>query len=380
MKIRNIALILLLLIIFLHAQLTVFAEEYIIKPGDRLLLMVLENPNYNQTFEVNAEGKIPYFFEDIQAEGLTIDRLAEEFKKRLRQVTPNPVIVVSRIPKANEIFILGEVNIQNRYTFRMQDELNLLKAIALTGGILPTADLRDVKIIRSDGTLETHNLENIPMAEPVYLLSGDIAYVPKLTTIEVSGHVRNPGRFRSREKKVGINQALVMAGGPVQDIADLSSLIIYRADGNMLKVEVPEDFWNLDTNLPGHTLYDGDILYVPNAYKTEKIYILGYVLNPGAYRIKNPISPLEAIALAGGAIMEDADLEKIKIRRKDGKVELVDITKGQLNINLKLGPGDTLEIPKRFKIPWPTLGSFLLSAVSTAAIVYSVFSNGGVTK
>lgn len=360
------------LVLLLHPQLTVLAEEYVIKPGDKLHLMVLENPDYDQTLAVNAEGQIPYFFGDINAEGLTTDQLAGKFTERLQKVIANPIVVISQIPKANEIFILGEVRIQNRYTFTMQDRLDLRKAVSLTGGFLATADLQNVKVIRGDGKLETYNLETIPMDKPVYLFSGDMAYVPRLVTIEVSGNVRNPGHFRSREKKVGINQALVMAGGPIQDTADLSSLIIYRADGSMLQVAVTEDFWNLDTNLPENTLSDGDILYVPNAYKTEKIYVLGYVLNPGAYRIKKPVSPLEAIALAGGAIMEEANLEKAQIRRKDGKIELVDITAAQSSINVKLAPGDILEIPKRFRFNWTALGSFLLSAVSTIAVTYSV--------
>jgi len=338
--------------------------------------MVLENSDYNQTLEVNAEGKVPYFYEDIQAEGLTTEQLAKEIKTRLRNRIKNPVVVVYQIPKANEIFILGEVNMPGRYTFTMQDKLDLLKALSLTGGVLRTANLQNVKVIGSDGSVETCNLEAIPMDKPVYLLSGDMVYVPKLTTIEVRGNVQNPGNFMSRENKVGIDQALIMAGGPVQDIADLSSLIIYRANGERLKVTITEDFWNIDTNLPEHTLYNEDILYVPNAYKTENIYILGYVRNPGAYQIKKPVTPLEAIALAGGAMMEVANLEKVKIRKADGKILPIDITKNQSSPEVKLYPGDTLEIPKRFKIGWYSLGSFLLGAVSTIALTISVFRGG----
>ncbi len=339
-------------------------------------LMVLEEPGYNQTLEVNAEGKITYFYGNIQAEGMTTDELAEEVKERLRKVIKNPVIVVYQIPTANEIFILGEVNMPGRYTFTMQDKLDLLKALSLTGGVARTANLQKVKVIRSDGLVDTCNLEAIPMDKPVYLLSGDMVYVPKLTTIEVSGNVKKPGNFMSRESRVGVDQALVMAGGPVQDIADLTSLIIYRANGERLKVTVTEDFWNTDVNLPEHNLYNEDILYVPNAYKTENIYLLGYVRNPGAYQIKKPVTPLEAIALAGGAMMEVANLEKVKIRKADGKILLIDMTKEESILSVKLYPGDTLEIPKRFKFNWSLFGSFLLSAVSTIAITVSVFKGG----
>jgi protein involved in polysaccharide export with SLBB domain len=102
------------------------------------------------------------------------------------------------------------------------------------------------------------------------------------------------------------------------------------------------------------------------------INVLGYVHNPGAYKIRRPVTPLEALALAGGAIMEAANLEKVKVRKTDGSIQLVDITsyykEMQSPLDVKLYPGDTIEISKRFQLNW----SQILTLLSVVSITVSI--------
>jgi protein involved in polysaccharide export with SLBB domain len=229
-------------------------------------------------------------------------------------------------------------------------------------------------VIRNDGNLETYNLEDIREKELVYLYSGDVVYVRELARIEVAGNVQEPGRFWTKDK-MRVDHALAEAGGPLQGYADLSNLIIYRANGEKVQISVTEEFWKTGDNMENYTLYAGDILYVPNAYKTEMINVLGYVHNPGAYKIRRPVTMLEALALAGGARMEVANLEKVKVRKTDGSTQLVDITsyyqEMQLPPDIKLYPGDTIEVPKRFQINWSSL---VLTLLSIASITVSIVS------
>ena len=73
-----------------------------------------------------------------------------------------------------------------------------------------------------------------------------------------------------------------------------------------------------------HYLYDGDTLYVPNSCEVEPVNVLGYVRNPGRFKIRNPITPAQAIAHAGGEEAE-ANLGDIEIIRKDGSVEKINL-------------------------------------------------------
>ena len=372
MKITNIILALLLLLLFWQMQSQLRAEEYIISPGDRLFLIVLGYEGYNQTLYVKPDGKISYFYGEIQAAGRTTDDLAVELTSRLKHFIKDPVVVISPMPKDNEMFIYGQVKSPGRYSFTLQQKLHLLQALAIAGGTIEqSADLRNVMLIRNDGNLETYNLEEIRAEEPVYLHSGDVVYVPELARIEVVGNVQEPGRFWAKDK-VMVGYALAEAGGPLQDKADLSNLIIYRANGEKIRISVTDEFWKSEDNMENYYLYAGDILYVPNAYKTEMINVLGYVHNPGGYKIRRPVTPLEALALAGGARMEAADLKKVRIRKTDGRVQLIDLTlyyeEVQSLPDIKLYPGDIIEVPRRFQLNW----SLILSLLSIASITVSL--------
>ena len=369
---KNISLGFLLLLLFCPMQNQLHAEGYIISPGDRLFLLVLGYQGYNQTLYVRPDGKISYIYGEIQAAGRTTEHLADVLKSRLAQFIQNPVVVVSPIPKDREIFVYGQVKLPGRYPFTIQQKLSLLQALAMAGGTLEeSADLRNVMVIRNDGNLGTYNLEEIRAEELVYLYSGDAVYVPELAKIEVAGNVQKPGKFWVKDK-VRVDHALAKAGGPLQDEADLSNMIIYRANGEKIRISATDEFWKADDNMENYILHAGDILYVPNAYKTEMINVLGYVHNPGAYKIRRPVTPLEAIALAGGARMEVADLEKVKVRKTDGSVQLVDITlyykEMQSLPDIKLYPGDTIGVPKRFQINW----SLILALLSVASITVSI--------
>ena len=374
----NLSLLLLLLLLLIQTR--VSAEGYVIAPGDSLRLLVLEYPEYNQTLYVEENGKIPYFYGKIQAAGKTTDEVIEELRTRLSNIISNPVILVSPIPKGTEIFVSGQVKVPNRYPFAIHRQPNLFQALAMAGGaITKSADLSNVQVIRSDGKLEMYNiedeLENMRVHAKIRLYSGDMVYVPPLAQIEVAGNVQRPGNIWIKEQ-VSIDHALAMAGGPVQRIADLANLIIYRANGDKRKISVTDEFWAGETNTAEYTLYDGDILYVPNAYKTERVNVLGYVQSPGKYQVRGPITPLEALALAGGARVEVADITKVKIRKIDGSIQFVDITKYYTEIqappDIKLYPGDTLEVGKRFQLNWSLLLTLLSLTASTAVTIVSI--------
>ena len=61
----------------------------------------------------------------------------------------------------------------------------------------------------------------------------------------------------------------------------------------------------------------GDVLFVPNVFKVEPIYVTGYVRAPGAQRVRGPLNLSQAVALSGG-FEESANREEVLIHRRDG--------------------------------------------------------------
>ena len=87
-------------------------------------------------------------------------------------------------------------------------------------------------------------------------------------------------------------------------------------------------------------LRDGDTINVPLA---EKVYIIGHVMNTGAYNIRKNTTVQQALALAGGVTDRGAS-NRVKIRRlQNGKPKEISVEMDDL-----VEPGDTIVVPERF--------------------------------
>ncbi len=90
--------------------------------------------------------------------------------------------------------------------------------------------------------------------------------------------------------------------------------------------------------------------------QSRKVYVLGEVQKPGAYDLKQPITPLQAIALAGGPISEFADLTSVMLMSKDvnGKPigRRLDLKKtldvGDMASAILVKPYDVIFVPKTY--------------------------------
>jgi protein involved in polysaccharide export with SLBB domain len=89
---------------------------------------------------------------------------------------------------------------------------------------------------------------------------------------------------------------------------------------------------------------------------SRKVYVLGEVQKPGGYDLKQPITALQAIALAGGPISEFADLTSVILISKDvnGKPigRRLDLKKtldvGDMASAILIKPYDVIFVPKTF--------------------------------
>jgi polysaccharide export outer membrane protein len=84
----------------------------------------------------------------------------------------------------------------------------------------------------------------------------------------------------------------------------------------------------------------------PVEVRSKRFYLLGAVKNPGGYPIYKPLTVLEAVSLAGGAL-ETAALEGAYLNRK-GRVYPIDMNElFRANKEIYLTQGDKLYVPSR---------------------------------
>ena len=378
-----------IILLFLIITTTLFGEVYRIRKGDRLLIAVIGQPEYSHSVQVREDGRISYIGGDLQVAGKTteeVNGIIRDFLLKEKLIN-NPIILVSPSTAEKGVFVGGAVNIPGRYVISPESDIGLYRAIALAGGIKENADTQKVLLIRYNAIRQTNDSSKQPQSgaltlneqkvvvesydlsknqpyRDIRVNSNDLVFVNPLSVIEVQGEVKTPGKLFFSEK-ISIADALARAGG-FTEAADMTSLVKVAKDSTVSELSVTEQFWK-STNKNGSEIFltDGYVLFVPNAFKVEPIYVTGYVRTPGAQRVRGPMTLQKVIALAGG-LEEAADRKKFHIHRRDGTTTEHLFEFGTDTIILY--PGDILEIHKRFQV---NLG--LITTLSTTAIALTAF-------
>jgi len=246
------------------------------------------------------------------------------------------------------------------YTIGIDDVLHVI--------VWDNKELEQDVIVRPDGKI------SYPLAGEIHVQG---LTVPKLTEIlkeRLGASVKNPNvsvmvkeirsfrvYFVGKVAKAGVYpikagtpllQALTLAGG-TSDGADLPSAYIIRGE-----TKIPVDLRRLiqDGDLSRNLkLETEDTIVVPEIVigsnpqeiLDRRIYLLGKVVKPGVYTLKQDTPLLHALFLAGG-VAEGADMASAFVMRGGEKIP-VDlwrlIQKGDVSQNLTIKHEDTIVVP-----------------------------------
>lgn len=366
-----------IILLFFIATTTLFSDVYRIKKGDTLLIVVIGQPEFTHSAQVREDGKISYFGGDLDVAGQTVATVNQKIREFLDAggLIRNPVVMVSPVLQENGVFVGGAVKLPGRYPISPETDIGLYRAIALAGGMAENADRQEVQLIRTDvpQKVETYDLSSNQSHRDIRVNVNDFVFVVPLSVVEVQGQVQTPGKLFIRAE-IGIRQALARAGGPSQE-ADMTAIIKVEKSGELSEFNLSEQFWKLTPDsgvLP--TLSNGDVLFVPNAFKVEPIYVIGYVREPGAQRVRGPLTLARAVAISGGFDVS-ADRETVIIHRRDGtSLETpfsFDTVEGETHPIL-LYPGDVLEVNKKFEVNWNLVSTIVYIVATGVSIIVNL--------
>ncbi len=248
------------------------AGGYRIGPGDVLEVKVWNQPELSGEIRVQQNGTITLpIIGSIKVDGLTESELTDLLKEKLKQYIRKPEVVLQvKEFAARKVYIVGEV--KNPGMIPLLGETTLLQAVALAGGVLPTAFLEGTYIIRKNKVYPV-NLYRILIEghaeENVYLRDGDIIFIPGVSfrRVFVLGEVAHPGEVILSRKNMTVAEAISEAGGiALGGLRDQVKIIRNWPDN-------PEMYSvNMDALLSGEAvdasatiLKPGDIVYVPRS-------------------------------------------------------------------------------------------------------------------
>jgi len=158
------------------------SPEYKLVQGDKLRIEVYKDAQLSQSVQIRPDGKITLpLVGDIEADGKTPIQLRDVIASQLKTYMTNPVVTVIVVEtKPSVAYVTGEVN--HPGAVQLQDEqITVLQALALAGGLKDFANSKNIKIIRKSGKGNVTGFnykEAIRGSAPVYIHAGDTVVVP----------------------------------------------------------------------------------------------------------------------------------------------------------------------------------------------------------
>jgi polysaccharide biosynthesis/export protein len=145
---------------------------YHLGPGDRLRVVVYDQPSLTNIYEVDQSGQVSLpLIGDVAASDLTVDELAQSLETRFAHGFLRAPNVTVEVAAYRPFFVLGEVTNPGQYPY--VPGITAETAVAVAGGFTDRANKRTVRLSRTvNGKLYE---SRIPVIEPIH--PGDTVYV-----------------------------------------------------------------------------------------------------------------------------------------------------------------------------------------------------------
>jgi polysaccharide export outer membrane protein len=242
-------------------------KDFIVGPEDVLDVQVWDNRDLNQVVFVRPDGKtsLPLVGE-IQAAGKTVqqlqDYLAAVYAKTVKGAA---VTVIIRDIKSRPVYFVGGFGRPGALQL-MRDNLTLMQAVALVGGVAQTADSEKGFILRKDKLIPidfTKLVQKADLTQNVILEPGDTIVAPLADLVYMQGELRAPGAVKYTQD-LTLVRAVTQAGG-LTPLAAGGRVDILRGKGEKrerIRVDVDKMMRAPDENKDVQLKPD-DIVFVP---------------------------------------------------------------------------------------------------------------------
>lgn len=267
---------------------TPVTPDYVIGPGDQLLIRAWGQVNLNAHVTVDRSGNI-YVPQvgNIEVAGLHFQQLDDYLKKQFGRVFRNFDLSVDMGQlRSIQVYVVG--NAQRPGSYTVSSLSTLVNALFSSGGPSREGSMRRIELKRGGKIVTTLDLYNLLIhgdkSQDAPLLPGDVIYIPPIgPQIAVAGSVHIPAIYELNGPETA-GEAITMAGG-LGTMASREDAQLDRtsSNGGRQTIQLPLDADGMKT-----PLRDGDILRIPAMVQRfeDTVTLRGNVANPGRYRWK----------------------------------------------------------------------------------------------
>ena len=350
------------------------SPDYIIGPGDEIIIMLWGDTEDMSTYIVSRDGYI--FIPNIGqvfVNGLNLAGLEKKLKKVLQKAYSSissdnkssstffDVSLGSIVLKPIRVFVMGEVKQPGAY--EMMPSASLFTSLYYFDGPKISGSLRDIKLIREGKEIASIDFYDFLLTgkktNDLKLQDNDVIFIPnRALTVNVSGEVKRSSIFELKEEETfhdlknifgGYLSTTYMKRARIDRILSIEDRLKYGKGSEIIDINLNQ----LESSKKDFKIFDGDVLtfyrITNDPYRVATIE--GHIKRPGSYSIGSGLTVSQLINKADGLINDDIFRDRIDIIRQlyNGKqkfisVNLDSVLSNNINHNIELISDDLVKI------------------------------------
>jgi polysaccharide export outer membrane protein len=260
-------------------------SDYVVGPGDMILLRLWGPESFNGQLTVDSTGSI-YVPQvgAIHVAGLRVDQLQSQITEVVKHTFRNFNLSVNMGHlRSIQVYVVGEARRPGAYT--VSSLSTVLNVLFTSGGPNVQGSMRHIQIRRKGaviGELDLYDLIlNGDKSHDLRLEPEDTIFIPAVgPQAALAGSIHRPAIYELRD---GTTIAAILAlGGGFTPTSSTSQLSLERIEQNNARAAMTI---NLDSSGRATPLRDGDVVFVSHitsAYQ-QSVTIRGNLANPGRF-------------------------------------------------------------------------------------------------
>lgn len=282
--------------------------DYIIGPGDTLVINIWGSVQESFPVEVDREGKVMLpKAGPLYVWGLQLKDAEKRIKERLNKFYTNFYMDLS-MGKLREIqiYVIGEVKKPGSYSIDSQS--TIFQALYAAEGPTKLGSLRKIKVIHADGKEEKVDLYPFLLEggkiDYSKIQSGDTIFVPAIgDVVAITGNVKRPAIYETKSE-IPLSDLVNFSGGIIPT-GDLQRIQVERVENNERRVMFDIELERTELgkfSLKDVSMQNGDIVIISPIVrlKHDFVSILGNVERPGDYALSKDMKVSDLTKRAKG--------------------------------------------------------------------------------
>ena len=271
--------------------------EYVIGPGDTIVLTVWGGPEGTFPLEVNRSGEIVLpRVGTVRVWGVSFRELPKVIKENLAKTFKNLQFNVTMGKlRMIKVYVVGEAKSPGGYDIGGLS--TLVNALGSAGGPTKSGSLRNIQVKRGGRTVETVDLYDFFLkgdkSRDLRLQSGDTIYIPPIGKVAgIAGNVRRPAIYELNGEK-SLRDLVALAGGILPSgylqRVQISRLSVHaQKEAVDLNLDPRAGDKSIDEQLETVLVQDMDTvkIFAVDTLLHDHVRLTGYILRPGEYAIK----------------------------------------------------------------------------------------------